>query len=351
MTVVTHPSLSKSLAFLLSNKLANETLLGTQLVHLFMDAYADDAGLLASGVADLHAVMERDPACDTYVQCLLFYKGFQAVQSYRLGHWLWKKGRHTLALAIQSRMAEVFTVDIHPAARLGQGLLFDHATGIVIGETAVVGDNVSMLHHVTLGGSGTGRGRRHPTIGEPGGVGPWEVQGEDDRVAQWWSWSLVGEDPVLQGSASGVLVSAVASAVQGPVTALPLFTIVTVQTTPLLPLSPPPFSPPGNGTLLGAGVSVLGPIIVGANCKIGAGSVVLTDLPPSTVAGVLLSCRSLSGRSCRSKGDQLCLVLFVGTWHSRSSPHPLTTPSTVGVPAKIIKQLDSSVLPRASMEQ
>ncbi|KAL6779854.1 SAT1 [Auxenochlorella protothecoides x Auxenochlorella symbiontica] len=227
MTVVTHPSLSKSLAFLLSNKLANETLLGTQLVHLFMDAYADDAGLLASGVADLHAVMERDPACDTYVQCLLFYKGFQAVQSYRLGHWLWKKGRHTLALAIQSRMAEVFTVDIHPAARLGQGLLFDHATGIVIGETAVVGDNVSMLHHVTLGGSGTGRGRRHPTI--------------------------------------------------------------------------------GNGTLLGAGVSVLGPIIVGANCKIGAGSVVLTDLPPSTVA--------------------------------------------VGVPAKIIKQLDSSVLPRASMEQ
>lgn len=140
---------------------------------------------------------------------------------------MWKKGRKTLALAIQSRVAEVFSVDIHPAAQLGTGLLFDHATGIVIGETAVVGDNVSVLHHVTLGGSGTGRGRRHPTI--------------------------------------------------------------------------------GSGALLGAGVSVLGAVIVGPNCKIGAGSVVLTDLEPSSVA--------------------------------------------VGVPARIIRKLAVSEQPGVSMDQ
>ena len=148
-------------------------------------------------MADMEAAKERDPACDKYTQCILYFKGFQAIQCQRIAHWLWKKDRKValschhasccwwvvsgarlvlspysvclclqmLAIALQSRVSEVLHVDIHPAAQLGSGVLIDHATGVVIGETAVVGDNVSMLHHVTLGGSGTGKGVRHPTIG------------------------------------------------------------------------------------------------------------------------------------------------------------------------------------------
>ncbi len=96
---------------------------------------------------------------------MLQFKGYQAVQIYRVSHWLWNQGRQALALALQARVCELFAVDIHPAAVLGRGVMLDHASGIVIGETAVVGDNVSMLHHVSLGGSGTGRGVRHPQVG------------------------------------------------------------------------------------------------------------------------------------------------------------------------------------------
>lgn len=219
ISVASQPSLAKSMSFVLANKLASETILGTQLVQLFTDAYDNDPAILEACVADLQAVHERDPACETYIQCILFYKGtrhgggqgfapaallaripgpdtrgsgrvlvprpappnpplppthtstgFQAIQSHRLTHWIWRQGRQALALAIQSRAAEVYSVDIHPAARLGSGIMFDHATGIVVGETAVIGDNVSILHHVTLGGSGTGRGRRHPTVGAERGT-------------------------------------------------------------------------------------------------------------------------------------------------------------------------------------
>ena len=98
------------------------------------------------------------------IQPLLFFKGFQAIQSYRLGHWLWKQGRLDLAYFMQMRISEVFGVDIHPAARIGKGIMIDHAHSIVIGETAVVGDNVSMLHSVTLGGTGKEHDDRHPKI-------------------------------------------------------------------------------------------------------------------------------------------------------------------------------------------
>ncbi|KAG2483383.1 hypothetical protein HYH03_017735 [Edaphochlamys debaryana] len=128
-------------------------------------AYAAEPDLVEAALADMQAVYDRDPACDKFSQVLLNFKGFQAVQCQRLAHWLWGRGRKTLALALQSHTSEVFHVDIHPAASLGRGIMLDHATGVVIGETAVVGDNVSMLHRVTLGGSGSGRGVRHPRIG------------------------------------------------------------------------------------------------------------------------------------------------------------------------------------------
>lgn len=113
---------------------------------------------------DLQAYYDRDPACDRFVMPLLYFKGFHAIQTYRLAHWLWHQGRRDFALYLQSRSSSVFQTDIHPAARLGRGIFIDHATGVVIGETAVVEDNVSMLHAVTLGGTGKAGGDRHPKI-------------------------------------------------------------------------------------------------------------------------------------------------------------------------------------------
>ena len=129
-------------------------------------AYQDNPKLVDIAEADLKAVFERDPACKGYVQPFLFFKGFQALQAQRVAHWLWGQGRETIALYLQSRMSEVFQVDIHPATRIGSGVFIDHGTGIVIGETAVIGDDVSMMQDVTLGGTGAERGDRHPKIGK-----------------------------------------------------------------------------------------------------------------------------------------------------------------------------------------
>ncbi|KDD75251.1 hypothetical protein H632_c785p1 [Helicosporidium sp. ATCC 50920] len=227
MSIGMHATLASSLAFLLATKLSCANFLGPQLQELFGQAYASDPSLLEACAADLQVAVERDPACESEAQCLLFFKGFHALQVHRVAHWMWTRGRKSLALALQSRVADVFAVDIHPAARVGWGVMVDHATGVVVGETAVVGDNVSLLHQTTLGGSGTGRGSRHPLI--------------------------------------------------------------------------------GNGVVLGAGVSILGPVIVGAHSKVGAGSVVLTDLPGSVVA--------------------------------------------VGVPARIVRRLGDAERPSASMDQ
>ena len=116
--------------------------------------------------ADLAAIYERDPACHRLLQPILYFKGFQAVQAYRVSHWLWREGRRDLAYFFQMRASEMFGIDIHPAARIGQGIMIDHAHSIVIGETAVVGNNVSMLHSVTLGGTGKEDDDRHPKIGD-----------------------------------------------------------------------------------------------------------------------------------------------------------------------------------------
>ena len=129
------------------------------------EAYAADPSIITKAEADLKAVFERDPACKGYVQPFLFFKGFLALQTHRVGHWLWTCGRESMAFYLQSRMSELFQVDIHPAAKIGKGAFFDHGTGIVIGETAVVGDDVSMLHGVTLGGTSAERVDRHPKVG------------------------------------------------------------------------------------------------------------------------------------------------------------------------------------------
>ncbi len=165
-SILHHKTLESALAYRVSMKLTSNEMSEQILREICDMAYADDAGLGAAARADIVAVYDRDPACDRFILPMLFFKGFQAVQAYRVAHWLWKKGRRDMARFFQMRCSEVFGVDIHPAARIGKGIMIDHAHSIVIGETAVVGDNVSMLHSVTLGGTGKEEEDRHPKIGD-----------------------------------------------------------------------------------------------------------------------------------------------------------------------------------------
>jgi len=162
--ILHHPSLERALAFRMSLKLASGEMSDQILREIVDEAYRSDESLGAAARADIVAVYERDPACHRFIQPVLFFKGFQGIQAYRVAHWLWGHGRKELAYFVQMRVSEMFGIDIHPAARIGQGIMIDHAHSIVIGETAVVGDNVSMLHSVTLGGTGKSDGVRHPTI-------------------------------------------------------------------------------------------------------------------------------------------------------------------------------------------
>lgn len=163
--VLHHPTLERALSYRFSLKLASGEMSEQILREIADEAFAEDGEIGQSARADIVAVYDRDPACHRFVQPILFFKGYQAVQAYRIGHWLWRSGRRDLAYFVQMRVSEVFGVDIHPNARLGKGIMIDHAHSIVIGETAVVGDNVSMLHSVTLGGTGKEDGDRHPKIG------------------------------------------------------------------------------------------------------------------------------------------------------------------------------------------
>lgn len=206
-TILNHDSLKAALSFHLANKLDSPELPAMLIREVINEAIASDDSIIEAVRADLLAVSERDSACCSLVTPLLYFKGFHALQSYRIAHWLWKQGRNSLALFLQNRISTLFAVDIHPAARLGKGIMFDHATGIVIGETAVVEDNVSIMQSVTLGGTGKEAGDRHPKVRK--------------------------------------------------------------------------------GVLIGTGAKILGNINVGECAKIGAGSVVLKDVPPrATVAGV-----------------------------------------------------------------
>lgn len=217
-SVLNHTSLAASLAYVLAGKLESQAIPPMLIRKIVGQALASDVEISDSLRADMQACRTRDPACDTYLMPLLYFKGFHALQSHRVAHWLWLDGRKSMAYMLASRVASVFDVDIHPGAQIGAGVMIDHATGIVIGETAVIGDSVSMLHGVTLGGSGTGSDRRHPHI--------------------------------------------------------------------------------ANGVLIAAGAKLLGPISVGENAKVGAGSVVLEDVPAqATVAGVPAAVVGVQGRS------------------------------------------------------
>jgi serine O-acetyltransferase len=163
-SVLNHGSFEDALAYRFAAKLASAES-GEQLLReVANEALSEDPDLGQAARADIGAVYERDAACHRFLQPLLFFKGFQAIQAYRVAHWLWREGRKDLAYLVQMRISETFGIDIHPGARIGRGIMIDHAHSVVIGETAVVGDNVSMLHSVTLGGTGKEDDDRHPKI-------------------------------------------------------------------------------------------------------------------------------------------------------------------------------------------
>ncbi len=205
--ILERTSFAECLTYRLTRKLVNHAASVEVLHGLFMEAFETEETILRNVACDMLAVCDRDPACLDPLTPLLYFKGFQALVCYRVAHHLWSEGRRELALYLQSLISETFAVDIHPAARIGCGILLDHATGFVAGETCVIEHDVSILHEVTLGGTGKDRGDRHPKV--------------------------------------------------------------------------------RSGVLIGAGAKVLGNVEIGEGAKVGAGSVVLKDVPPHTsVAGV-----------------------------------------------------------------
>ena len=207
LAVLRHRDLAGALAALLARKLAERFMPLERLEDLARSAFTDQPAIIAAAVADLGAIRNRDPASGSALTPFLYYKGFHALQWHRVAHWLWRAGRRDLAHILQSRVSEIFAVDIHPPAPEGRRVIIDHGTGLVVGQTAVIGDDVSILQEVTLGGTGKERGDRHPKVRD--------------------------------------------------------------------------------GVLLAAGAKVLGNVEIGRGAKVGAGSVVLHDVPPcATVAGV-----------------------------------------------------------------
>jgi serine O-acetyltransferase len=205
--VLNHDSFEAALAHRLAARLDHDDLSADLIRQAFAETIADNPEIGHQARVDLAATLERDPACHRAIEPLMYFKGYQAIQTHRFAHAMYKAGRRDFALYLQSRASQVFQVDINPAVVMGKGIMLDHGTGLVIGETAVVGDNVSMLQNVTLGGTGKSDQDRHPKI--------------------------------------------------------------------------------GNGVLIGAGAKVLGNIKIGDCSRIGAGSVVLKEVPPRvTVAGV-----------------------------------------------------------------
>jgi len=188
-TVLNHENFEAALSYRLAQKLGGHDMNAMSLREVCDAVYASDPRLPEAALVDILAVYDRDPACRGYLQPFLYFKGYLALQTHRVAHHLWEEGRTTLALYLQSRMSELYGVDIHPAARVGRGVFIDHATGIVIGETAVVEDDVSLMQDVTLGGTGNEEGDRHPKIRRGVLIGAGArvlgniVIGEDARIA------------------------------------------------------------------------------------------------------------------------------------------------------------------------
>ncbi|ACL29881.1 serine O-acetyltransferase [Buchnera aphidicola str. APS (Acyrthosiphon pisum)] len=207
-SILQHQSFTSSLSYILSNKLSTSMISEKKIQGIFDDVYLNDRSILNFIVQDIKAVLKRDPAVNDYLTPLLYLKGFHALEAYRISHYLWNTGKKSLSLYLQSRISSEFSVDIHPAAFIGSGVMLDHATGIVIGEGVTIENDVSILHSVTLGGTGKNFSQnRHPTIRK--------------------------------------------------------------------------------GVVIGAGAKILGNIEVGSGAKIGAGSIVLKNVPSDvTVVGV-----------------------------------------------------------------
>ena len=206
-SILHHDRIEDALSYHLAQKLGHGDLPALQLREVIREAYTSEPELVTQATRDMRVVRERDPACRTYLQPFLYFKGYGGLQSYRIANWLWRQEREVLAYHLQSRVSELFAVDIHPAAVIGAGVFIDHAHGIVIGETAVVEDDVSMLHSVTLGGTGKVGGDRHPKIrrGVMIGAGAKVLGaieiGEDARIA---AGSVVLDDVAPRCTVAGV---------------------------------------------------------------------------------------------------------------------------------------------------
>lgn len=218
-TVLNHETFAEALSYQLAQKAGGPDMSALAIREICEEAYAQDTAIVHAAERDLQAVMDRDPATRSTLQPFLFFKGFLALQTHRVGHWLWGQGRETLAFFLQSRMSELYAVDIHPAAPIGAGVFIDHATGIVIGETARVGNDVSMLHGVTLGGTGKVFTDRHPKIGNGVLLGAGSkvlgniTVGDEARVG---SGSVVLSDVPARCSVAGVPAKPVGGACMKP---------------------------------------------------------------------------------------------------------------------------------------
>jgi len=162
--VLNHEQLEQAVAHRIADRLDSQSLDAAAVSNAFAELYEAQQDVSIALRADLVAVYDRDPACTRFLEPVLYFKGFHALQTHRLAHWLWGSGHKDLGLYLQSRASEVFQVDINPAVPIGKGIFIDHATGVVIGQTAVVEDDVSILQNVTLGGTGKERGDRHPKV-------------------------------------------------------------------------------------------------------------------------------------------------------------------------------------------
>jgi serine O-acetyltransferase len=165
-TILNQPTLEDAVVHRISERLDHGDVRSDLIRQSFREMLADESEWSEIVRVDMQAVYDRDPACTRFIEPLLYFKGFHAIQTHRLAHWLWRKGRRDFALYLQSRSSAVFQTDINPAARVGRGIFLDHATGLVVGETAAIGDNVSILHSVTLGGTGKEGSERHPKIAD-----------------------------------------------------------------------------------------------------------------------------------------------------------------------------------------
>ena len=163
-SILNHETLEEAVIHRISERLSHPDFSSEIIRHTFKAMLRDRPEWGDTVRIDIQAYYDRDPACDRFLMPVLYFKGFHAIQTHRLAHWLWTHGRKDFALYLQSRSSAVFQTDIHPASKMGKGIFIDHATGLVVGETAVIEDNVSILHGVTLGGTGKDHGDRHPKI-------------------------------------------------------------------------------------------------------------------------------------------------------------------------------------------